>query len=153
MNQPCPFPWAVDSKPILPISSVKRMKLFISKWPAQLGVGLLAGVAIVYVDNFAFQGEVSPFVIVAMLLAATAMAGAMWGRNGWIAAAVIWACVPLAHVAKHLLGLPDTLHPNTYTSISFLAAFTLAVATLGTCCGLLVRRLATGSVRHGERPH
>jgi hypothetical protein len=129
------------------------MKLFISKWPAQLGVGLVAGAAIVYVDNFAFQGEVSPFVIVAMLLSATAMAGAMWGRNGWIAAAVTWACIPLAHVFKHVVGLADTLHPNTYTSILFLAVFTLAVATLGTGCGLLVRRLATGSLRLSERPH
>jgi hypothetical protein len=129
------------------------MKPALSKLPTQLGMGLLVGAAIVYVDNFAFQGEVSPFVIVAMLLAATAMAGAMWGRGGWIAAAVTWAAIPLAHLAKHLLGLPDTLHPNTYTSIFFLAAFTLAVATLGTGCGLLVRRLATGSVSLGERPH
>jgi hypothetical protein len=128
------------------------MKLFVSKWPTQLGVGLLAGAAIVCVDNVLFQGEVSPIVIVAMLLAATAVAGAIWGRNGWIAAAVSWGCVPLAHVAKHLLGLPDTLHPNTYTSILFLAVFTLAVATLGMGCGLLVRRLATGSVWLSERP-
>jgi len=128
------------------------MKLFVSKWPARLGVGLVAGAAIVYVDNFAFQGEVSPFVIVAMLLAATAMAGAMWGRKGWLAAAVTWACVPLAHIVKHVVGLPDTLHPNTYASILLLAAFTLVVATVGTACGVLSRRLATRSVRLDESP-
>jgi len=128
------------------------MKPSQSKWPRRLGVGLVAGAAIVSVDNLAFQGEVSPLVIVAMLLTATAMAGAMWGRNGGIAAAVTWACIPLAHVAKHLLGLPDTLHPNTYPSILLLAGFTLVVATVGTGCGLLVRRLATGSVSLGERP-
>ena len=100
-----------------------------------------------YVDNCAFQGEVSPIIIVALLLAATAMAGAMWGRSGSIAAAVTWACVPLAHVVKHVLELPDTLHPNTYTSIFYLAAFTLVVATVGTGCGVLVRRLATGPAR------
>jgi hypothetical protein len=129
------------------------MKPLLSKLAAQLGMGLVAGAAIVCVDNVLFQGEVSPIVIVAILLAATAMAGAIWGRNGWIAAAVTWACVPLAHLVKHVVGLADTLHPNTYTSILFLAAFTLAVATLGMGCGLLVRRLATGSVRLGERPH
>jgi hypothetical protein len=54
---------------------------------------------------------------------------------------VIWASVPLAHVIKHVLGLPDTLHQNTYTSILYLAAFTLSVATLGAACGMLARRL------------
>ncbi len=123
------------------------MKPILSKWPTHLGVGLVAGAAIVYVDNCAFEGEVSPIIIVALLLAATAMAGAMWGRSGWIAAAVTWACVPLAHVVKHILDLPDTLHPNTYTSILYLAAFTLVVATGGTGCEVLVRGLATVPVR------
>jgi hypothetical protein len=123
------------------------MKRFLSNWPTHLGVGLMVGAGIVYLDNYAFEGEVSPTIIVALLLAATAMAGAIWGRSGWIAAAVTWACVPYAHVVKHVLGLPDTLHPNTYRSILYLAAFTLVVATSGTGCGLLVRRLATGPVR------
>jgi len=123
------------------------MKPVLSKWPAHLGVGLVAGAAIVCVDNFAFEGEVSPIFIVALLLAGTTMAGALWGRRGWIAAAVMWACVPLAHLVKHVLGLPDTLHPNTYLSILFLAAFTLVVATGGTGCGILIRRLTTGPVR------
>jgi hypothetical protein len=56
-----------------------------------------------------------------------------------------WACVPLAHVVKHVLGLPDTLQPNTYKSILMLAAFTFVVAALGTGGGLLIRRLTTGS--------
>ena len=126
------------------------MKLILSKWLMQLGVGLVAGGAIIYVDNWAFEGEVSPIVIVALLLAATAMAGAIWGRSGWIASAVTWACVPLAHIAKHALHLPDTLHPNTYTSILYLAAFTLVVATCGTGCGVSVRRLATGPVTRDQ---
>ena len=71
-----------------------------------------------YVDNGAFQGEVSPIVIVALLVAATA-SRALWGRSGSMAAAVTWACVPLAHVVEHVLELPDTLHPNTYTSTLF----------------------------------
>jgi hypothetical protein len=51
----------------------------------------------------------------------------------------------MAHVVKHVLGLPDTLHPNTYVSILYLAAFTLVVATVGTGCGVLAHRLATGA--------
>jgi hypothetical protein len=128
------------------------MKPIQSNLPTQLGVGLVAGAAIVYVDNYTFDGEVSPIIIVALLLAATAIAGAMWGRSGWRAAAVTWACVPLAHVVKHVLDLPDTLHPNTYTSILYLAVFTLVVAASGTGCGVLVRRLATGPVRREDGP-
>jgi len=123
------------------------MEPILSKLPTQLGMGLVAGAAIVYVDNCTFEGEVSPIIIVALLLAATARAGAMWGRSTWIAAATTWACVPLAHVVKHVFNLPDTLHPNSYTSILYLAAFTLVVATGGTGGGVLVRRLATGPVR------
>jgi hypothetical protein len=128
------------------------MRLVRSNWPTQLGVGLVAGAAIVYVDNWAFEGEVSPIIIVALLLAATAMAGATWGRRGWVAAAVMWVCVPTAHAVKHVLGLPDTLHPNTYASIVYLAAFTLVVATAGTGCGVLIRKLAIGSVARNQGP-
>ncbi len=123
------------------------MKPILSAWQTALCAGLVAGAAIVSVDNWAFKGEVSPIVIVALLLAASAVSGAVWGRSGWIAAAVLWACVPLAHVVKHVLGLPDTLHPNTYTSILFLAMFTLVVSTVGVVSGVLFRRLATAAVR------
>jgi len=109
------------------------------RWPPRLGIGLAAGIAIAAVDNFAFEGEVSPTVIVALLLAATATLGAIWGRGGRIAAVGTWACIPLAHVIKHVLGLPDTLHPNTYVSILYLAAFTLVVAIVGTLSGMLFR--------------
>lgn len=118
---------------------------FWNKWLARLSAGFVAGAVIVYVDNVAFEGEVSPIIIVAMLLVATATAGAIWGQRGWVAVAAAWACVPLAHVVKHILGLPDTLQPNTYKSILMLAAFTLVVAALGTGGGLLIRRLTTGS--------
>jgi hypothetical protein len=58
----------------------------------------------------------------------------------------------LAHVIKHVLGLPDTLHPNTYASILYLAAFTLVVATAGGGCGVFMRSLATGRVARNQRP-
>jgi len=76
-------------------------------WPVRLGVGLAGGAAIAYVDNFAFEGKVSRIIIVAMLLAATATGGAVWGWRGWVTAAAAWACVPVAHVIKHVLGLPS----------------------------------------------
>jgi hypothetical protein len=110
-----------------------------------LVVGFCAGVVIAAVDNFAFEGEVSPIVIVGMLFTATASFGAIWTWRGGLATVAAWACVPLAHVAKHVLGLPDTLQPNTYTSILLLAIFTFAVAVIGTGCGVLLRKLTTAS--------
>jgi hypothetical protein len=123
------------------------MKPQLTNWPARLGVGLLAGLVIVYVDNCTFEGEVSPIVIVALLLAATTGAGVLFRRSGWISAAVAWACVPLAHLIKHVLGWPDTLHPNTYVSSLYLALFTLAIAAIGTGGGLLIRKLTMNPVR------
>lgn len=110
-------------------------------FPARVFVGLLAGVAIATVDNVAFGGEVSPIVIVVMLLAATGLAGAYWGLRGWAAALSACTCVPSAHLVKHLLGLSDTLHPNTYASILWLAAFSLAAAAVGMACGVFLRAL------------
>jgi hypothetical protein len=106
-----------------------------------LGIGFVIGTVIAAVDNFAFHGEVSPIIIVAMLLATTLVLGWVFGWRGWPASAMVWACVPLAHLIKHLLGLPDTLHPNTYASILMLAVFTFVIATIGSGCGFILHRL------------
>lgn len=116
------------------------------------GVGLVAGAAIAYVDNVAFGGEVSPVAIVVMLLATTVATAGLWGRRGTIAAAAAWMCVPLAHLVKHVLGLPDTLYPNTYGSIIRLAIFTFLVAGVGTGAGLLIRRVIAALVGRGGQP-
>lgn len=113
----------------------------LSNWQVRLAIGFIAGGIIVYVDNFAFHGEVSPIIIVVMLLAVTAAAGIIWEWRGWTAATAAWACVPAAHLVKHVLGLPDTLNPNTYTSILMLAIFTLVISTIGIGSGVLLRRL------------
>jgi hypothetical protein len=105
------------------------------------GIGLGAGVVIAAIDNFAFKGEVSPFMIVAMLVAVAAASGVFWNWRGWIVTVFAWVCVPFAHLIKHVLGLPDTLHPNTYSSILMLALFTLVVSTVGLVGGVFFRRL------------
>jgi hypothetical protein len=119
-------------------------------WWWLVGYGLLTGAAIAAVDNLLFEGEVSPIVIVGLLLATTASAGAIWGARGLAAAALTWAWVPAAHVLKRTLGLPDTLHPNTWASVLILALFTLAVTAVGTGCGLLARRLSRRTLRPAE---
>jgi len=118
------------------------------RWPARFGIGLVAGLVMVYVDDFAFNGEVSPLVIVAMLVVIASTAAGIWGRHGRIAACGAWMLVPLAHRISHILSLPDTSHPNTYASILMLAAFTLAITALGTGVGMLIHR---GSGRASHR--
>jgi hypothetical protein len=117
----------------------------LARWPVQLTAGFATGAAVATVDNLLFEGEISPIVIVALLLAATVTAGAVWGRCGWVAAVATWVWVPAPHLTKRVLGLPDTLHPNTYASILMLAAFSLAVSVVGTACGLLARQLIINS--------
>jgi hypothetical protein len=110
-------------------------------WPVRSCIGLTVGAAIAAVDNIAFNGEVSPIVVIAMLLAATITAGFLRETLGLATAVAVWICVPAVHLTKRILSLPDTLHPNTYTSILMLAVFSLAVVAAGTGCGLLIRRL------------
>ena len=90
-------------------------------------------------------------VIVALVLAATGIAPAIWGWRGWVTAAAVWAGLPLAHLVKHIFDLPDTLQPSTYTSITCLAAFSLVGATAGKGFGMLVRRFATGAANGGAK--
>ena len=114
----------------------------------RIGIGFIAGAIIAIVDNISFKGEVSPIVIVAMLIAVTALIGAMWGWKGWKASAITWICIPLAHVIKHLFGLHDTLQPNTYLSILMLAGFTLIISSIGTLSGVLLNRVLNFNTNH-----
>jgi uncharacterized membrane protein YedE/YeeE len=123
-----------------------------SGWPIHLSYGLAAGMLIVFVDNFAFHGEVSPIVIVAMLFSASACAGAIWGRRASACVALAWACLPSAHLIKQILGLPDTLHPNTYRSILYLALFSLSVAIGGLVFGVWARAARIRPASQASKP-
>lgn len=101
-------------------------------------VGLAVGSGIAWVDNFAFGGEASPIVIVILLMLASGAAGMLWGRQSLLVVVSMWACLPGVHFVKHLLGLPDTLFPNTYASIGLLALFSLVVAAIGMGAGMLL---------------
>jgi hypothetical protein len=110
----------------------------------RVGIGVIVGAGIAAVDNFAFGGEVSPIVIVGMLLVFGAAVGMIWGGRAAVAAAIAWVWLPMAHVLKHLLRLPDTIHPNNYASLLKLGAFTFVVTAIGLGFGLAFRRLLGG---------
>ena len=104
-----------------------------------VGLAAVAGMAISAVDNFAFGGEISPIAIVGLLLLATACVGLEWSKGRWAAVVAVWVWLPSVHVFKHVLNLPDTLHPNTYPSIAMLAGFSFVVSLIGLGIGTLVR--------------
>ncbi len=118
-----------------------------------IAVGLAIGVAVSAVDNFAFGGEVSPFVIVILLLGTTVTSGILWGGRGWIAAILVWLFLPLAHVVKHIFSLPDTLHPNTCASILKLAVFSFVIAAIGFGGGVLIHSFGKTNARNGTSRH
>ena len=109
-----------------------------------ISVGMLAGAGIAVVDNFAFGGEISPIAIVGMLLIVAGAIGMIWGVRAVVATAIVWVWLPMAHVVKHAFNLPDTLHPNTYTSIFKLAAFSFVVSAIGYACGLALHSVLPG---------
>ena len=110
----------------------------------RVGIGVIVGAGIAAVDNFAFGGEVSPIVIVGMLVVFGAAVGMIWGGRAAVAAAIAWVWLPMAHVLKHLMRLPDTIHPNNYASLLKLGAFTFVVTAIGLGFGLAFRRLLGG---------
>jgi hypothetical protein len=104
--------------------------------------GLAAGLAIAAVDTFAAGGHVSPIVIVALLILATGGIGGTWGWRAWPGALAAGLPVPVVHLVKHALGLPDTIQPNTYDSIAMMGLFTLAVTGAGFVAGVVLRQAA-----------
>jgi len=107
----------------------------------RLGIGLLAGTAIAAADNLAFGGEVSPIVIVGMILIFASTAGSVWGSRALPPITTAWVFLPAVHLVKHVFAMPDTIHPNTYASIVKLAVFSFAISVVGVAFGLACHRL------------
>ena len=99
-------------------------------------VGLIVGAIIAYVDNFLFGGEVSPIVIVVLLLVAGLTLGILWKWSALLPMILMWLWLPMAHLVKKVLGLSDTLHPNTYPSLLLFSIFTLVISAIGFLMGV-----------------
>jgi hypothetical protein len=114
-----------------------------------LATAVVLGAIVAAVDNFALGGEVSPITIVVLLSASAAFLGFTLPRLAWATAPLLAAWVPGAHLVKHLLGMPDTLHPNNYRSIATLAAFCLVVCVVTAYLGAVARWAARGKAADG----
>jgi hypothetical protein len=109
-------------------------------WPVLLGSASALGAAIAAVDNLACGGEISPLVIVALLAVTAAAAGLAAGGRGAVAALFAGAWLPGVHIVKKVLGVPDTLQPDSYGSIAKLAALVVVVAAVGATVGVGSRK-------------
>ena len=113
--------------------------------PRQLVIAIIGGFAIAAVDSVASGGEISPIVVAALLFAFAGVLGGLVHNGRILCTLAAWLCLPFVHFVKHVLHLPDTLHPNTYRSISYLAVFTFVVAIAGMASGWAL-------ARHGNIP-
>jgi len=119
-----------------PDAGTRRM--FALPTRASFAISVLAGVMIAAIDAFASRGEISPIVIVLLLLASTSFLGVFVSTGSATCGFAIAAPLPLSHALRHALHMPDTLQPNTYDSIFLLALFTLAVSFVGLLLGHLI---------------
>jgi hydrogenase/urease accessory protein HupE len=99
----------------------------------------MLGVVSTVVDFLAAQGDVSPPVTLAVLLAAGFALGWLTTSAPWLAAVLLGSVLPAAHLVAHGLGLHDNVSPNTYTARLLIAPVTIAAALLGTWMGRTLR--------------
>ena len=109
--------------------------------------GIVAGLIISAVDNLAYSGIANPFVVVAMLLAVTGVAGIVFTKRGLIVVFAAWVCNPLVHAVKHIFNSSGSLHPETWLYILMLAIYTLVISLFGWGLGLLIQKLMKKSMK------
>ncbi len=105
-------------------------------------VAIILGLCIVLVDLFADGGEISPAVVLLLLLIAGAIVGAIHSRLSLWLALLISISLPAVRLILHLLGYKTTLQPDTVASILMVGAVALCVASIGVLIGAVARRAA-----------
>ncbi len=103
---------------------------------------IVLGLIIVCVDLFADRGEISPAVVLALLLGAGAIVGAIHKRFSVLLAVLTAVSLPGIHLALHLAGRKTTLQPDTVTSILMVGVVAVCAATIGVLIGAAARRTA-----------
>ena len=103
---------------------------------------IILGLAIACGDLFADRGEISPAVVLFLLLIAGAIVGAIHGRFSLVLAVLTAISLPGIHLALHLAGRKTTLQPDTVTSILMVGVVAVCAATIGVLIGAAARRTA-----------
>jgi hypothetical protein len=101
------------------------------------GLGILVGV----IDQVAPFGDDSSKLTILLWLLASGSLGFVMPRRPWQWGTLVGPWLTLIHLLVHALGLPDSIHPNTYAAILLLFPVSLAVCFVGAHGGALARRL------------
>ena len=105
------------------------------------GLGLLTAVA----DIAAPFGDDSSKLTLLLWLFFSGSLGFAMPRSPWRWALLVGCWVSLGHLVVHVLGFPDSIHPNTYATIVILIPVSLAVCSVAAYGGAAARHL-TASV-------
>ena len=100
------------------------------------GLGLL----IAALDRASLFGDDSAQFTLFLWLLSSGLLGFVRPLRPWLWAALIGPWLSLTNLVLHVLGLPGSIHPDTYTTILILLPLSLAVCSLGAYGGASVRR-------------
>ena len=117
-----------------------------SRLPTLL-MAVALGLVTTLVDFFAANGDVSPPVTLAVLLAAGILLGRFVPTGQWLAALLLGLILPVVHVLAHAVGYDDHVSPNTYGARLLMVPVTVGVALVGTWIGTLLRTARRRSAR------
>jgi hypothetical protein len=101
---------------------------------------VIIGLIISAVDNYAFGGEITPMVVILLLLLSTSGMSVIVNAKAYLISIIIWFFLPAVHLIKHIFGLSDTIEPNTYQSILLLALVTFLICQIGFLVGRGIRK-------------
>jgi hypothetical protein len=100
----------------------------------------ISGLVIAALDRASFFGDDSAQFTVFLWLLASGLLGFTRPRRPWLWAVLIGPWLSLTNLVRHVLGLPGSVHPDTYTTILLLLPLSLAICSLGAYGGALARR-------------
>jgi hypothetical protein len=104
-------------------------------YPFAVGVGLL----IAWFDLAAPFGDDTEKGTLLLWLVTCGMLGLFSPARPWRWAVLVAIWVPIIYFARNVLGLPNSLNPNSYSTILILMPVSLAVCLAGAYAGSFIR--------------
>jgi hypothetical protein len=107
-------------------------------------LAVAAGLLVAVFDVAAPFGDDTAKGTLFLWVVACGSLGLLLPRRPWRWALLVAPWLPVVHGLRHALGLTDSIHPNTYTTIAILVPISAAVCLLAAYGGALVRTAAGG---------
>ncbi len=111
-----------------------------SSQAAAMAIAAVLGLLIAALDRASLFGDDSAQFTALLWLLSSGLLGFALPRRPWLWASLIGPWLSLTNSVLHVLGLPGSVHPDTYLTILILLPLSLAVCLLGAYVGALARR-------------